>query len=112
QAFDAAIGSSLSMPEEAKLARFSSASRCLGALASSQLRTWARKAASSGVSSKFIVSLRSGRRFGVAGAHPFDQQALPGRQRPQRQRQGVGAPVVEVAVEGPGEAHAAVHLDV
>ena len=45
-------------------------------------------------------------------AHLVDQGVFPIRQAAKRQRGGVGAAVVHVAVELPGEAHAAMDLDV
>src|SRR5260221_4657056 len=77
----------------------------LGALASIQARTSARKAASCGLSSKFMALTPSGR---VALAHALDQGVLPLRQGAQVQRQQVGAAVVEGGVEGPGEGHCGV----
>src|SRR4051812_22873124 len=44
--------------------------------------------------------------------HPVDQRVFPIRQAAQSQRQRVGAAIVHVAVELPGESHAAMHLDV
>src|SRR3954454_12615554 len=45
-------------------------------------------------------------------AHAVDQLVFPIGQAAERQRGGVGAAVVHVAVELPGEAHAAMNLDV
>src|SRR5262245_22561479 len=106
------MGSSLVTPRNPKPALRNSASRRFGALASIHARTLARKAASSGVSSKFICRPPSGRRRRVLAAQALDKEVLPGRKRPQRQGQEVRAAIIEVAVERPGEAHPAVDLDV
>src|SRR6266403_4027815 len=45
-------------------------------------------------------------------SHSVDQRVFPIREAAERQRRRVGAPVIHVAVEFPGETHAAVHLDV
>src|SRR5882724_1908557 len=45
-------------------------------------------------------------------AHPVDQRIFPMGQAAERQRHRVGAPIIHVAVEFPGEAHAAMHLDI
>src|SRR5437868_11984684 len=45
-------------------------------------------------------------------AHAVDQRVFPIGERAERHRGGIGATVVHVAVELPGESHAAVNLDV
>src|SRR6266404_6299249 len=45
-------------------------------------------------------------------AHTVDQCVFPIRETAERQRQGVGTPVIHVTVELPGEAHTAMHLNV
>src|SRR5579864_3890769 len=131
---------------------FNSSSYCFGAFAAIQALASARKAASCGVSSKFMVrpsqtvaphgeealapsrtmwpdcglilrdaasrllwmrmnpSPRASRR--VPLPHAIDQGVFPIRHRAQRERGGIRAPVIEMAIELPGESHAAVDLDV
>src|SRR4051794_9119559 len=82
------------------------------ALADRKARASARKTASSGVSSKSMVSsdlFGSGR---VAQRQFVDQAVLPPARAAQHQVQVLGAAVEQVAVHVPGEADAAVHLDV
>src|SRR6202051_3196521 len=86
-----------------------SSSYCFGAFAAIQAFAWLRNAASCGVSSKFISRCPSSR---VAFAHPVDQRVFPIGQTTEPQRRRVGAAVIHVAVELPGEAHAAMDLDV
>src|SRR5258707_5833684 len=45
-------------------------------------------------------------------SHSVDQRVFPIRETAERQRRRVGAPVIHVAVEFPGETHAAMDLDV
>src|SRR5205085_12197617 len=91
-----------------------SSSYCLGAFAAIQAFASERNAASCGVSSKFIrfvlalCLVRQLRR--VAFAHAVDQRVLPVRQAAERQRHRIGTPVIQVAIELPGETHAAMHL--
>src|SRR5262249_13578662 len=119
-----------------------SSSYCLGALAAIQAFASARNAASCWVSSKFIfffLSFRAVRsanpesRFTTSGfrvrcfasprndvvtssrvllAHAVDQRVFPIGERAKHHCRGVGAAVVHVAVELPGESHAAMNLDV
>src|SRR6185312_5125408 len=123
----------------------SSSSYCRGAFAAIQARAWLRKAASCGVSSKFIVNPPASVGLGRMGrakrypspsaetvgfallnppygmspnsrrvslAQAVDQRVLPIRETAQSQRERVGAALIHVAIELPGEAHAAVNLDV
>src|SRR5262247_3594471 len=81
---------------------------------SSQPRARARKAASSGVSSKSIVgsSASSGPPSGgLARLQALDQELPPGARRPEPRREQLRAAVEEMAVVLPGEADAAVDLD-
>src|SRR5262249_30216604 len=103
------------------------------ALASSQARTSLRNAASSGVSLKSIVVSLIGARTsgphlkfheptrrsalrrrlrGVLLFQPGHQLVLPGQWAAERQGQHAGAAVVELGVGLPGEADAAMSLDV
>src|SRR5664279_1545817 len=121
---------------------FNSSSYCFGALAAIQALASVRKAASCGVSSKFIrvvlarhsglirasridpesrsylardsgFALRAPRNDVVLGRvpfpHPIDQRVFPVRQAAEPERGGVGAAVVHVTVEFPGETHAAMN---
>ena len=67
------------------------------------------------MSSKFMalrsLKWRSGL-GGVLGAQPVDQFVFPFIQAAEADGQEVGAAVEEVAVHGPGKAHAAMHLDI
>src|SRR5947209_2652851 len=91
----------------------SSSSYCLGAFAAIQAFASARNAASCGVSSKFMAVLSCYQNLRrVTFAHAIDQRILPIGQAAKRQRRRIGAPVVKVAIEFPGETHAAMHLDV
>src|SRR5215510_2978580 len=111
----------------------SSSSYCLGALAAIQLRASARNAASCGVSSKSIgkprcvgwaercppyepsfaaprndpIELRR-----ILLAHAVDQRVLPIGLAAEPQRERIGTAIIHVAVELPGETHAAMDLDV
>src|SRR5262245_24508631 len=79
------------------------------AFCSRKARAPARNSASSAVSSK--STLASSQR-GVGRLELGDQAILPQSGAAERQRQQLGAAVVEVAVELPRVAHAAMHLDV
>src|SRR6266478_5750699 len=70
-------------------------------------RASARNPASSGVSLKSMRSLLRGARLEAR-----DEEILPAARAPEREPEELGAAVVEVAVEFPGEAHATVGLDV
>src|SRR6516164_1170132 len=89
----------------------SSASSSFGALASTHLRASARKAASCGVSSKFMA-LPLVWLCRIPLAHAVDQRVFPIGLAAEPQGERVGAAVVHVTVELPGETHAAVNLDV
>src|SRR5437868_2421328 len=106
QALAAPIGSTpfrsrLPKPEDSR-----SAFRWRGPLASIHARTSARKAASAGVSSKFMANSLSGR-GGVAGAHAGDQLVFPLGLAADVHGEEVRAAVEQMTVESPGEAHAA-----
>src|SRR5579862_3057081 len=75
------------------------------ALASRKSRTSARNAASSGRSSKSILLL-------PRCLDRADQPVLPETRAAQLKAQRLGAAVIEMAVELPGDAHAAMGLDV
>src|SRR5258705_4588465 len=79
------------------------------AFLSRKARAPERNLASSGVSSKSMGFLRS--QWGVGRFELGDQAVLPESGAAERQRKQLGAAVVEVAIELPGEAHAAMHLD-
>src|ERR1700733_11748886 len=90
---------------------FSSSSYCFGALAAIHAFASARNAASCGVSSKFMrFTLPPSRR--VPLAHPVDQRVFPIGKTAEAQGGRVGAAIIHVAVELPGETHAAMDLDV
>src|SRR6476646_2943457 len=76
---------------------------------SRKVRAPERNSASSGVSSKSILPSSQ---WGVGRFQLGDQAILPKPGAAERERQQLGAAVVEVAIELPGEAHAAVHLNV
>src|SRR5215467_6629281 len=79
------------------------------AFRSRKARAPARNSASSAVSSK---STLASSQWGVGRFELGDQAILPQPGTAERQREQLGAAVVEVAVELPSVAHAAVHLDV
>src|SRR6185436_8640230 len=79
------------------------------AFLSRKVRAPARNSASSGVSSK---SKATSSQWGVGRLELGDQSILPSPCAAEHERKQLGAAVVEVAIELPGVAHAAVHLDV
>src|SRR5690349_24046423 len=90
-----------------------SSSYCFGAFAAIQAFASARNAASCGVSSKFIwlvLARQMLRRIPLA--HAIDQRVLPIGETAERQGRRVGAAVIQMTVEFPGETHAAMDLDV